>query len=154
MDKDLKSVADLAFANVLLLARHDTLSNAAVQCDAATQLAFLKQVNFLTDNSVSMWESIHIEDCGTTRGICGSNEYYQKDLPELSAHYLSTMLKIKITGTLTVQQAVASARKFGTTCIGLATIEEILSKKLPRDEVAKIMVHVNYSLHLEIQNIL
>jgi hypothetical protein len=112
-DEDRKSVVDIAFANVLHLARHATISNAAMyQRDAATQLAFLKRDNFLTVHSISTWESIHIEDRTTIRGICGPSEYYQKDLSELSVHYADNILKIKINGTVTVRKSLEAARKY------------------------------------------
>jgi hypothetical protein len=51
MDKDGKSVADLAFANVLLSTRHATRSKSSVyQRNVTTQFAFLKHSKFLTDH--------------------------------------------------------------------------------------------------------
>jgi hypothetical protein len=147
----------LAFANVLCSTRHATILNAAVyQNVAATQLAFLKRDNFLTDHSVSMWESIHIEDRGTTRGICGPSEFYQKDITYRNWQYIkvTAMLKIKITGTVTVRQTVDAARKYGTKTKGLATaIEDLLRDKLPKDEVAKIMAHVHKTVQSKIEQI-
>jgi hypothetical protein len=100
----IKSTADIQFSNILLSARHSSISNAAGYIrDSATTLALQSKESFSTQHTVGYWESIHIDNYMSGQSITSYSHMYQKDVHELAQYYITTKYKVPTDGTMSIK---------------------------------------------------
>jgi hypothetical protein len=83
-----RALAYIQFTNILLSARHSTMTVAAGYIwDSATALAMQSKEQFSTLHAVGLWESIHLISVPLGQSLIAYSHYYKKPLYKLAQYY-------------------------------------------------------------------
>ena len=132
------SVSDLQMANILKSARHTSVANAQTYArDAMTLCSWNRRAAAgigPDTNSVSRWESIHIDTVGPFESQCAHMRMLQKSLPDVAGWYFQSVLKLHVDARLTPLQAVDAALKFGRQTVTEQQHHAFLRRQIPDRE--------------------
>jgi hypothetical protein len=99
-----RGLADIQFGNILMSARHKTLSNACAYIrDSATSLAVSSKESFSQQHAVGYWESIHISTALLGQSLTTCSQYFKKEIPELATHYIQKKYQVSTDGTMSIK---------------------------------------------------
>jgi hypothetical protein len=123
-----KQLPSVQLNSILQSARHRSIANAATyQKDSSTQLAILTmQGGDTEDNAVSTWISIAFEATDTVRRLTLVSHIHQKELPDLSRHFVFNTLGIVLSDSTPLPLVLLAANRAQPTSASRVVLDSML----------------------------